>query len=364
MRLRLVPVLAAVLAVSTVWLVFETRRLAEVAGRFEVEARQAHAIAAHEAQQAQAARDSLAGMSAEVRRLETEVGRSTEQLAGMAEVVKKRTEAETARAEAEAAASARSLAPIPEGVRVCLAALHECLHAEGFLHQRFLSASALDGFGLHEVELLVTDADGLGVEYLRAKKMIAELDRGKGKLVLRFFEGTRTKDGVRAELAADGWPLVFQPIDARMFEERLPYLVRPEGIYPEPAVGERKRPASDLDPITRLQWLDRFDRLLADAGTAEELRINRCRGLHEGHFLSVQLLGTDNQHRLLSSADCERMAIEVDEAAGVVSLLLKNGVLRRGGVESTITAEGFRMLLPKVTPKQALDIMLGMVVTK
>ena len=63
-------------------------------------------------------------------------------------------------------------------------------------------------------------------------------------------------------------------------------------------------------------------------------------------------------------AQSRRLLLEVDEAAGVVSLLLKNGVLRRGGVESTITAEGFRMLLPKVTPKQALDIMLGMVVTK
>lgn len=363
MRLRLVPVLAAVLAAATVWLVFETKRLAEVAGRFEVEARQAHATAAHEAQQAQAARDSLAGMSAEVRRLETEVARSTEQLAGMAEVVKKRTEAETARAEAEAAASARSLAPIPEGVRACLAALHECLRAEGFVQQRFLSASALDGDGLHDVELLVTDADGLGADFLRAKKMIAELDRGKGRLVLRFFEGTRMSNGVRSELAADGWSLVFQPIEARMFEERLPFLMRPEGVYPE-AAAEKPRPVGNLDPITRMQWLDRFDRLLADAGTAEELRINRCRGLHEGHFVSVQLLGTDNQHHLLSSADCERMAVEVDEAAGVVSLLLKNGVLRRGGVESTITAEGYRMLLPKVTPKQAFDIMLGMVVTK
>lgn len=377
MRLRLAPVLAAVFAATTVWLVFETKRVAELAGRFEIEAREARAALQKTQQgnqqtaqkepaqlEAQVVKDQLAACAAEVARLEAEVARGSEQLAAMAETVKTRTEQETARAAAKAAADARSMLPMPEGVRACLAALHECLRAEGFVRQRFLSASALDGDGLHEVEMLMTDADGLGVDYLRAKKMVAELDRGKGKLLLRFFEGTHTSDGVRTELGPDGWPLVFQPIDARMFEERLPYLVRPEGVYPEAASTERKHSATDLDPITRMQWLDRFDRLLADAGTTEELRVNRCRGAQDGHFLSVQLLGTDNQHRLLSSADCERMAVEVDQGAGVVSLLLKNGVLRRGGVESTITAEGFRMLLPKVTPKQALDIMLGMVVTK
>jgi hypothetical protein len=364
MRLRLAPVFVVVLGACTVWLVFETRRLAELAGGFEIAARDARAEAAAAQNEAEASRSSLASAGAEVTRLEGELMRATQQLSTMAETVQKRAEHEAARAASSAEADALSLAAMPEGVRACLASLHECLRAEGFTNQRFLSARALDGDGLHEVEMLDTQMDGFGVDFVRAGKMVAELDRAKGRLVLRFFEGTRTVAGERVEFGPDGWAIVFEPIDARMFEERLPYLMRPEGVYPDDSGAAPRRPVTDLDPITRMQWLDRFDHLLAEAGTAEELRINRCRGLQDGHFLSVQLLGTDSMHRLLSSADCQRMAVEVDQSAGVVSLLLQNGVLRRGGVESTITAEGYRMLLPKVTPSKAIDVMLGMVVTK
>ena len=59
-----------------------------------------------------------------------------------------------------------------------------------------------------------------------------------------------------------------------------------------------------------------------------------------------------------------RVAVEIDERRDVVSLLLQDGALRRDGVESTIGAEGFRMLLPGLTPKQARDAMLGMVVAR
>jgi hypothetical protein len=63
-------------------------------------------------------------------------------------------------------------------------------------------------------------------------------------------------------------------------------------------------------------------------------------------------------------AHAARLAVEVDAAAGVVSLLLQDGVLRNGAAESTISGDGYRMLLPRLSPKQAFDTMLGMVVTR
>ncbi len=362
MRLRISWVVAVGLAAASTWLVFECKRLAELVGQQEIDARAAR-TAASTAQLALATlTEAHAAANANVGRLEAELRTTGGQLAVMADAVKQRAELDLARAASSAAADARAMAPMPEGVRNCLASLHECLRAEGFNNHRFLSAQRLDGEGLHQVELLVTHADGLGVDVMQAGRMVAELDRGKGRLVLRLFDGFRVEAGERVALPADGWSIVFTPIDAQLFEERLPFLVRVEGVYPESEV--RMRAVSDLDSTTRLQWLDRFDRLLANAGTPEELRVNRCRGLHSGHFLTVQLLGADSKHRLLLSADCARMAVEIDPVGGVVSLLLQDGVLRRGGVESTISAEGYRMLLPKVTPKQATDCMLGMVVTK
>jgi hypothetical protein len=352
---------------SIAWLVCETLRLAELAGQFEVQARQERKAAdarasAEYAAKARAA-EADAATAATVARLEAEIASSQQQLQGMAQALEQRNEQiAKARAAAEEAAQ-REQAPMPEGVRVCLRALHECLRVEGFTNQRFLSARSLDGEGLHDVELIEVDVDGLGAMFLHAGRMTAELDRGKGRFTLTFFDGFRTAAGERQKLGKDGWPLVFAPVDGRLLEQRLPYLVRVVGVYPDPETPPERR-LTDVDAMTRRQWLERLDRLLDTASTPHHLRVNRFRGMHEGYFLKAEVVSTDDRFRLVSSAHCEKLAVEVDQAAGVVSLLLKDGVLRNGGMESTITAEGFRMLLGNVTPKQASDTMFGMVVSK
>ncbi len=347
-------------------LVGETWRLAELAGRYEGEARAAQKAAAAAA--IASARPlfpvpPVTTDTAAVARLEAELVASQAQVKAMTETLQQHNEV-IARTSAEAeAAAARSSAPIPEGVRLSLQALHECLRAEGFVGQRFLSARRLDGDGLHEVELLDADADGLGVVFVRADRMTAELDRGTGRLVLKLFDGFRTAGGERLKLPEDGWQIVFASVDGRRFEERLPLLIRADGVYPERDPGAGRK-TTDVDPITRRQWLERFDHLLAMAATQHRLRVSRFRGMQDGWFLTAEVVGTDDRLRLLSSAHCARLAIEVDQTAGVVSLLLQDGALRSGGVESTITAEGYRMLLPSVTCKQATDAMFGMVVSK
>ncbi|HZN42065.1 MAG TPA: hypothetical protein VFD82_24920 [Planctomycetota bacterium] len=349
-------------------LVYETRRLAELAGHFEAQARLARQAAQSSARaepvaNAPAAEAVDTAQAATVARLEAALASSQQQLQAMAQALESR-KAEIAKAAAEAEAQAqRAQAPMPEGVRLCLQALHECLRVEGYTGQRFLSARSLDGEGLHDVELIEVDADGLGAAFLHAGRMTAELDRGKGRFVLTFFDGFRTAAGERQKLLPDGWPLVFAPVDGRLIEQRLPYLVRVVGVYPDPDAAPDRR-LTDVDPMTRRQWLERLDRLLDTASTPHHLRVNRFRGMHDGYFLTAEVVGTDDRFRLVASAHCEKLAVEVDQAAGIVSLLLKSGVLRSGGVESTITAEGFRMLLGNVTPKQASDTMFGMVVSK
>jgi hypothetical protein len=104
--------------------------------------------------------------------------------------------------------------------------------------------------------------------------------------------------------------------------------------------------------------------LLDKAETKLLWRVSRFRGMSDGHFLTVELLGTNDKHMLLGSCHCARMAVEIDEQVGVVSLLLQGGVLQRDGRESTITEEGYRMLLPGLTTNEAIDAMLGMIVRK
>ncbi len=294
--------------------------------------------------------------------LALELATTKERLAAVTALLEQRNQEAAARTAAAAAEAERRGRPMPDGVRQCLLALHGCLRAEGFFGPRFLRAAGLDDGVLTDVEMLDADGAGIDVAVVHAARMTATLDRAACRLELRFFDGLRTVRGASAALPDDGWALVFDDVDGRAVEARLPYLVRAEGAHPAPAAPQRD--PTDLDPVVRRQWLERFDALLADAGTKPAWRVTRCRGLVDGWFVAVDLAGTDEKQRLVASAHCGKVAVEVDDAAGVVSLLLRDGSLHRGAVASTITGEGYRVLLPNVTCQQATDAMLGMVVRK
>lgn len=361
MRSRLLWCSAVVVA-ALGFLVWETRRLAELAGRFEADARVARRAAADAEDRVAAESTGRTAAAAEAARLAGELATANAQLLGITTVLEARTAEMRRASEAAALARSRSLEPMGDGVRECLATLHDCLRAEGFGNQRFVAARKLDAEGLHDVEMFESDPDGLGVTFYEAQRMTAEIDRGRGRLQLRFFDGKRIVRGEAQDLPKDGWAIVFAPIDASMFEQRLPFLVQCEGTYPEPAAGGRR--STDVDPMTRRQWLERFDQLLAGAGTSNALRVTRFRGMADGCFLEAELVGTDAQHRVVSSAHVARLAVEIDPKAGVVSLWLRDGVLQNGGLESSISGEGYRMVLPKLDARKASDILLGMVVTR
>jgi len=296
-------------------------------------------------------------------RVQLELHTTREQLDALRKLLDARNQELERRAAESKRRAEEALRPMPLGVRECLNGLHDCLRREGFSAQRFLRATAVDAEGLHDVEMLESDADGLAVTFFTAERMTATFDRGAGRLELRFFGGHRSTDGQRAELPDDGFLLAFHDVDGRLIEERLPYLVRGEGAYPI-EVREPRRPPGDLDPGSRRQWASRLSRLLAESGMQWRWSATRLRGLFEGRFLRVELVGTDAKGMVIGSAHCAKVAVEIDEARNVVSLLLQDGVLRRDGVESTIDKAGYRMLLPKLNPKKVTDMMLGMVVKR
>lgn len=350
------------LAVLAAWLVLENRRLAEVAGRAalaEVLADGAAAAANAGLLVVQRERDAAVG---DRTRLEAELLDWQQQHAAMADLVQARAKREEQAAAAAAAAAAALATPMPEGVRLCLAAIHDVLRAEGFSGIRFVDAAGLDDEGLRDAELVEVAPDGLGATIYQAGLVTAALDRATGRMELRMFDGHRVADGERIDLPKDGWAVVFAPVDARAVEARLPFFVKASGVYPAP-VGERPI-AGLVDPLTRDAWLERLDRLCDLSGGQDRLRVQRFAGLQDGWFLECQLVGTDARNHVTLFASCAKLAVEVDREAGLVSLRLRDGILRRNGVDSKIGAEGHRMLLTNVAPSQALDTMLGMVVSQ
>lgn len=252
--------------------------------------------------------------------------------------------------------------PMPEGLRRSLAALNECLREDGYAGMRFTRADAIQAKKLVAAELYVHDPGGLGSDLYLADEVTFSLDRGTGQLTMWFREGSMVKGSRRLVIPPEGHPLVLPQVLGPMWERRLPFLIEAAGDYP-PSDREKPRP-EPLDLVSRGDWLWRLQQLTEAAKTHVRYRVDRFRGLGNATFKEVLLLGYAKNKRLAESAEVAELQVIVDKRRGTVELLLRDGVLRKTGGNTTIGSDGYRILLLGVTPKQATDSMMGMVVQK
>jgi hypothetical protein len=339
-------------------------RSAERAGWLEVQLRQA-AASAHEAAGASAAaQQELAQRAAAAeqrqQQLERELDGALSWSQALGEALTREAEARERTAVERAAAAALTALPPPQGVQQCLRAVRECLQADGFAGMQLLQARALEQGALRDVEFLdLAGGQGQG-EWIVASELTASLDRAARRLTLRFVGGHRLASGLRSELPEAGLELELSPVDGRLWERRLPYFVTATGSHDEGAAAPAA-PDTSLDFNARSQWQERIESLLSLAGGDLRLRLTGFRTMDGAEFLDARLTGYDQGRLLAFSADCARLCVELDETAGLVSLRLQDGVLRRRGSESSIHPDGYRMLLEDVTPQQAMVAMMGLV---
>jgi hypothetical protein len=356
--------LCLVALAAIAWLGLHTRTLAREAGELEVALRaaRARADAPETGSGARAAADENLALRQRLEHVETELRRALEHSAAIGEWVTGRAAAERAAREERQAALEAATAPPPEGVRLCLLALHQCLKADGFHGMRFLGARELADAELRSLELLDDNPETLITALYLAERMTVTLDRGRGALLLRMFGGHKLEGGRRHPFPPEGMAIVLEPVTGPLWEERLPFLVRSEGAYPV-ELPRAERPDA-IDAQTRVVWLERLNGLLARAGTDDRLRVKDFRGMADGRFLQASLAGYDGAGLLRTTAAARDLCVEVDVRAGVVQLCLRDGTLRGPGGNSTISPEGYRMLLPEITVRDASDAMLGMVVRR
>lgn len=344
------------------WLVLDGRGLAAALGREEVALRQQAALLSSTRDDLLATREQAGLQTARAERLEEELRRALQQQRQIGDLLEQRQAAEQGERERRRRERLRANAPMPEGVRLCLMALRDLLRADGFLGLRFLSARALEGKELRDVELVDSDPEQLTSTLYVADRITLQLDRSSGEAVFRFFDGQRRIGDLVEVFPEDGLEVRFGPVSGPRWEERLPYLIEAVGSYPEDPAAAPKPPG--LDPATRGIWIDRLNALLHQAGNDPRLEIGDLRDLRDGCFQHASLQGYDQSNLLALAASAESLAVEVDSQAGIVNLLLRDGVLHQKGGESTISKLGYRMLLQDLTPKQASDLMLGMVLHK
>jgi hypothetical protein len=257
----------------------------------------------------------------------------------------------------------RALAPMPEGLRLTLDALHELLRRAGHGDVQVLEARAVTERALWGARVFRGgNGPNDGATLWQAEKVTFAIDRATSALTMTLQQGLVVRGGSTKPLPDDGDVVVFAEVDARACEARLPQLIAVSGEHPvaEPVIPPRAR----LDPFTAQRWRERLDQVLASARTTLRYRVHELQGLDQGWFLGVVLYGHTAGNRLEEMAEVERMALTVDDAGGIAELEMVGGVLRRAGGDVTLpaTAPGRRILLPGVTPAAASRTLTGMVV--
>jgi hypothetical protein len=205
------------------------------------------------------------------------------------------------------------------------------------------------------------DARSMRRTWWLAARMEFALDQGKGVLSVTFRDGTCGADNGRHAIADNGETVEFKPVSAALWQERLPYLVKITGEPPPLPAAEAGTP---VDSGTRAVWLERLNLMLGMAAGERSWRVAGFETMDGAVFGKVRVQIYDRRKRLQGMGMIERLCIEIDETAGIAQVVLYGGTLQGEGGESTISRDGFRMLLTDVTPRKAIDTMLGMVQKK
>jgi len=251
-----------------------------------------------------------------------------------------------------------ALRPMPEGVRLALVAINDSLAGDGFPEVRLLSARAIEDRALLNVELLELDRASQQPRLFVADRLTLHLERKGGTLTIRLFGGHRWVGGERVPFPVEGWPIALAAVEGPKWEARLPQLLEASGVYP----ADELAPKRGLDRYTLAMWATRVNRLLDGAATDYEYQIAKIGGLQDGVFDDVMLTGSEQGKALSLALEARRMTITTDARSKTVELFLEDGWLRKAGGKTRIRE--YRILLPGVTPDDAMETMMGMVVSR
>lgn len=276
---------------------------------------------------------------------------------GATEAVADAVERERAR---RAAVDEHDTVGMPEGVRLALVALNDCLRDDEHGTLRFFFARAIEDHVLRGVELVERDPRSLRTHAYLADRVEIELQRDVGQLTIHLHDGEVVSGGERRPLVADGESIVLADVDGPLWEHRCGLFLEARGAYPPEPDPELEQHRHRLEAVVASDWIQRFDRLLAGAGTDLDLHVGHIGGIDDGVFLDVLVLGYDAGRKLALAAEASRMKV-VTGPGRSVELLLEDGVLRRAAGDTTIPARGYSILLPALRPEDAMNEMLGMV---
>ncbi|MCH2101692.1 MAG: hypothetical protein MK209_07190, partial [Planctomycetes bacterium] len=302
-------------------------------------------------------------------------GRIVDGELGVMRMLQEMEEADAVRA-AEAAAAEAALKPasvegasginsptLPDSVEdpinedeVWLGAMNGLIALGGNPEFRFRKGERVPGKSvLRNVLFLSWGQDGLIDSVVRADRVEFQLQESAGMLVMRFYEGTRTRGANKTLLAGGGLRVALDEVDVRAWREHFPELVQAgsailaedevaEIVTTENAVGDSQTvagvdaeedaaPAPDesnsaWDPEKVEEMRQGVDALLSVERASGFYRLQRVTGATDREMQGVRLAWYDPSGRLFQYVEADRLEI-APRGKGWLELRFHDGSFRR-----------------------------------
>ncbi|KAA3604521.1 MAG: hypothetical protein DWQ01_22045 [Planctomycetota bacterium] len=261
-----------------------------------------------------------------------------------------RTEKESSTPTAESSPGASPGAEAAAEEETWLQVLNGLLATDGYSGYRFQKGEAVpDQAQIRQVILAEYDAQGRLDNLLKAERVEFQLHQMSGTLALRFFDGHRSRAGVRIALPPEGARLDFLEVNSKAWLQHFPALAEAEV---EQAAA--KVPDAQLEPVRKA-----LDGFLSLRGPGGYYRMNSLGGIQGNQLQLVQINWFDAAGRLVKTIEADQMEVQLYKK-GTVELVLRNGAFVDGGQRSPFYNDLFRIYLTRqpVAEWQASEIPL------
>lgn len=245
-------------------------------------------------------------------------------------------------------AAAEAIAPEKTWIGV----VNGLLAADGYSALRLQQATRVPGeAALTDVTWMSWSREGLVDTIVHADRLEFEMHRMSGVLVLRFFDGSRTADGLRTALPNAGMRLDLESQNLNAWMEHFPELkestlkavaavsnAAPHAGGVIPPVGEFM---SDARKVRKA-----LDDLISPRGSFSFYRLSSLESVDGSQLRFVQMNWHDNSGRLVKTIEADSLEVILHKNSSV-ELLLRNGAFLDGSKKSPFSSDRFSLHLPR-----------------
>jgi len=254
--------------------------------------------------------------------------------------------------EAQRAAPVGAVAEVVAPEKTWVSVINGLLAADGYSALRLQKAARVaNQAALSDVTWMSWNREGLVDSIIHADRLEFEMHRMSGNLVLRFFDGARTSNGLRTTLPKEGLRLDLESQNLDAWVEHFPEL-RETSLS---AVAENSNPAnvetSSPPPVDNFLRDARkvrvaLDDLISPRGSFSFYRLSSLESVDGRLLRFVQINWHDNSGRLVKTIEADSLEV-ILHSNNSVELLLRNGAFLDGTKKSPFSSDRFSLHLPR-----------------